>query len=122
MTNLKKKIGGLGEKISKKFLEKQGYEIVDKNFYSRKGEIDLIAKQEDELVFVEVKTRTNRILGYPEEAVTSFKKERMLKTARIYLSENKFFSIRNYRFDVISLEIDLSKKRAKIFHFRNILS
>jgi len=65
-------LGKLGEKIAEKYLIKNKYTIIEKNFYSKQGEIDIIAEEKDtrEIVFIEVKTRTNSKYGRPKDAVT----------------------------------------------------
>jgi putative endonuclease len=114
----KRKIGDYGEEIAKNFFKKQGYKIVKQNFTNRMGEIDLITKEKDQIVFVEVKTRTNQNFGYPEEAIDSRKQNKIIRTALNYLFEKKIVS-ENYRFDVISIEIDQSTQRVKIKHIKN---
>ncbi|PKL72440.1 YraN family protein [Candidatus Kuenenbacteria bacterium HGW-Kuenenbacteria-1] len=115
---LKRKIGDLGEKIAKQYLKKQGYKIIKQNYTNRAGEIDLIVKEKDQIVFVEVKTRTNQNFGYPEEAIDSRKQNKIFKTAQNYLIKEKIFS-ENYRFDVISIEMDQSTKKAIIKHIKS---
>ena len=72
----KKQVGNLGEDLAKKFLKKRKYKILDCNYYIKGGEIDLITKDKNsgELVFVEVKTRSSNLGGWPEQAVNLIKK------------------------------------------------
>ncbi|MFH1610498.1 MAG: YraN family protein [Patescibacteria group bacterium] len=118
----KKQIGNLGEDLAKKFLQKRKYKILDKNYYVKGGEIDLIVKDKTsgELVFVEVKTRSSNLGGWPEQAVNLVKKQRMSKTAEKYLRKNKYLLWQNYRFDIISVELDNLSRKAKIMHFKYI--
>ena len=83
-------LGKLGEKIAEKYLIKNKYTIIEKNFYSKQGEIDIIAEEKDtrEIVFIEVKTRTNEKYGRASEAVNKIKKIHMKKSAAIFLKEN----------------------------------
>lgn len=84
----------------------EGYEILASNFYSGFGEIDLIAYKDNLLLFVEVKARTSSKYGHPHEFVTIRKRNKILKTAKYYLSQNPFSHKSehiNYRFDVISI-------------------
>ena len=82
-------IGEKGELLAQEYLKKQGYEIVETNKrFSRFCEIDIIAKQKDTLVFVEVKTRSSADFGYPEEAVTETKIEHLLEASESYLLEH----------------------------------
>ena len=67
------RIGKIGEKLAVKYLRKQGYKIITTNFYTNRGEIDIVAKDGVEFVFIEVKTRCNENFGKPAEAVTYFK-------------------------------------------------
>ena len=114
----KHEIGKLGEEIVTKYLQKEGYEILNRNFFSRKGEIDIIAKDKDELVFIEVKTRSNKKFGKPSESVTEFKQKHIIKAAKYYLyitkQENELV-----RIDVI--EVSISKKKYYIHHIKQII-
>ncbi|MEK7167235.1 MAG: YraN family protein [Patescibacteria group bacterium] len=114
----KRKIGNLGEKIAKQYFKKQGYKIIKQNFTNRMGEIDLIVKDKDQFVFVEVKTRTNQNFGYPEESIDSRKQSKIIRTAQNFLFEKKIFS-ENYRFDVISIELNQSTQKAIIKHIKD---
>ena len=81
MSLYRKKLGKLGEDVACRFLTLHKYKIMDRNFRSRFGEIDIIAKdnQGDILVFVEVKTRMNDIFGLPEESVIYSKQQKLIK-------------------------------------------
>jgi len=112
-------IGELGEKLAKKFLEERDYEIICRNFKSREGEIDIIAKDEENtIVFVEVKTRTTTQYGEPSEAVNQTKKDHILKTAKYYLYSNKITES-NIRFDII--EVFIFKGRYRVNHIKEIM-
>lgn len=108
-------LGKLGEDLAAEFLEKQGCKIIDRNFYTRYGEIDLIARKEDEILFCEVKTRTSKDFGYPEYAVDRKKIDHLLKAVRIYLKINNIKSF--WRIDIISIEIE---KETNIKWFKDI--
>ena len=112
-------LGKLGEKIAEKYLIKNKYTIIEKNFYSKQGEIDIIAEEKDtrEIVFIEVKTRTNSKYGRHKDAVTINKRKHMYKTARYYLYKNKNNN-QFIRFDVI--EIVIRGKKDWLNHIRNI--
>ena len=71
--HIKKEFGNTGEDIATEYLEKQGYIILERNFYCKQGEIDIIAKDKNEVVFVEVKSRSDVGYGLPSEAVTKQK-------------------------------------------------
>lgn len=73
------RIGKIGEKLAAEYLEKHGYEIITTNFYTKRGEIDIIARKDNEIVFVEVKTRSSDSFGKPVEAVTILNKNICIK-------------------------------------------
>ncbi len=118
--NIKNKIGKFGQQIAGQILEKKGYKILTENFYTRGGEIDLIAEQGSQIVFVEVKTRLSNRFGLPEEAVDSAKKEKFYEAALKYLEE-KQIEHDNFRLDLIAVEINKENKTAKIRHHKNIV-
>ncbi len=76
--------GILGEKLARDFLEKRGYRIQETNYRCPEGEIDIVARHQDFLVFVEVRTKRSLDFGSPEESITLAKKERMRATAFYY--------------------------------------
>lgn len=76
--------GSSGEDLAISYLKKHGYRILERNFHSRVGEIDIIAKDGQVLVFVEVKTRWSKKFGNPQEAVTPWKLQSIIKTANYY--------------------------------------
>jgi putative endonuclease len=99
----KKLLGSAGERRAVKFLKNKGYKILNKNYKTHVGEIDIIAKDGDCLVFVEVKTRSSRDFGAPSEAVSSQKIRKYYKVASEYLLVNHL-SEQECRFDVIEIE------------------
>jgi len=104
--------GKKGEDLACKFLKKDKYKILEKNFGSRQGEIDIIAEdRKGVLCFVEVKARSSEDYGLPVEAVTHFKQKKLLATAFIYLESRKMKS-RDMRFDIVS--VDLNSEEIKI--------
>ncbi|WP_215507398.1 YraN family protein [Peptoniphilus sp. EMRHCC_23] len=100
-------VGGTGEAIAEKFLEKQGHEILERNFRFKYGEIDIISFIKGVVVFTEVKTRTNVSYGDPKDAVDMFKRRQIYMTAEHYLAHRSPF-YRAARFDVI--EVFLTEK------------
>lgn len=94
--------GAKAENLSVQLLKEKGYKIVTTNYSSKNGEIDIIAKEGGDLVFVEVKARSNLKFGYPEEAVTESKLYKIKKTADYYIKENNL-DYKNIRIDVVSL-------------------
>lgn len=113
-----KATGRLGEQLAGRYLEKNHCQIVGRNYRTRFGEIDLIAKTNDEILFCEVKTRTSRDYGYPEQAVDSGKIKRMMLAVNSYLSEKNITGF--WRLDIISIELDQATRAAKIRWFKNI--
>lgn len=97
----KKTIGDKGESFAAWLYEKSGYSVIERNYHSRYGEIDLIAESETELCFVEVKTRNLSTMGTPAEAVDYRKQRKITLTAMKYLSESECF--RQPRFDVLEV-------------------
>ena len=98
----KRTIGSNYEKIAGQYLEQQGYQIVEYNFHSRFGEIDIIAKHQGYLVFVEVKYRENDKSGHPLEAVSVSKQRTISKCAFYYLQKHKVQE-EAVRFDVVGI-------------------
>ena len=113
----KKELGNKGEKIASDYIKEIGYEILDKNYRKREGEIDLIAEDNREIVFIEVKTRKSSNFGYPEEAVNQKKTEKMIKVANLWLEEKEKFD-NSWRIDIIAIEMDTQPP--KITHIKNI--
>ena len=110
-----RKFGNAGEDLACRYLEKQGYKILERNkHYSRFCELDIIAQYKNTTVFVEVKTRKTDNFGVPFEAITKTKFENLKKGAQFYLSENK---IKDYRIDVIGITL---KPEIKIEHLKNV--
>lgn len=98
-----RQIGNSGEDLACKFLRKSGYQIVARNYLIRGGEIDIIAKDKDTLVFVEVKTRFGHEYGFAREAVTSWKLHFLQRAALFYLTKIKWGD-KPYRFDLVAID------------------
>ena len=94
--------GKFGESVAASYLEKQGYQVIERNFRCRLGEVDIICKKNNQIVFVEVKTRTSDQYGAPSEAVTKDKVGKIRKVAALYMMSEK---ITNYqvKFDVMEI-------------------
>ena len=97
-------IGRKGESIAIDYLLRKGYTILEKNYSYRRFEIDIIAKQKDTIIFIEVKTRRSRDFGYPEEAVDNRKIRHILNCADHYIYQTQWKG--NIRFDVLSILIN----------------
>lgn len=112
-------LGQQGENIAVGFLEAKGFQILDRNYRFQKGEIDIVALMLDpaELVFVEVKTRSDEKWGHPEEAITEKKKKLIFKTADCYLYEKGMNTV-PVRFDVIAINMKMPE-HPLIEHFED---
>ncbi len=98
------KLGDAGENLARDFLKEKGFKILEENYRTRWGELDLIARDGETLVFVEVKTRSQKRFGSPLEAVTEDKRRRIIRMARTYLLE-KGLQDPAARFDVIGIDL-----------------
>lgn len=111
-------IGKIGEDLAVKYLQQRNYKIIERNFECRQGEIDIIAIDKNELVFIEVKTRTSIKYGKPAESVNEIKQKHLIKAVKYYLYsrhlENEFV-----RIDVI--EIYLYKNKYRVNHIKQII-
>lgn len=105
MTKERLKLGKAGEELAFKKVKKLGYKCLERNYRCPLGEIDLIAKHKDCLVFIEIKTRKGRDIGYAKEAVDLRKKRQVSKAALYYMKENNCPDIRS-RFDVVAVSIN----------------
>ena len=95
--------GNAFETLAAEYLEKSGMKVIEKNFFCKMGEIDLIAIDENYLVFVEVKYRTDKKKGAAKEAVTFSKMRKISRTADYYIMKN-YKTFPNVRFDVVAIE------------------
>ena len=95
-------VGAAYERVAGEYLESLGYEILQYNFYTRNGEIDIVAKHEEYLVFVEVKYRDNDAKGHPLEAVSSAKQKTISRCALYYMKKNRIQDM-SVRFDVVGI-------------------
>lgn len=101
---MKKKLGSRGEDLACRFLQQHGYRIMRRNYYTRYGELDIICEKNQDIIFVEVKTRRSDRYGSAEEAVTYIKQQRLRKTAWLFLQQyDKPF--KGIQFDVIAVHI-----------------
>jgi len=113
-------LGQEGEKIAARYLSKQGYQIIERNFRTRFGEIDLIARKGKLLVFVEVKTRIgNEDFGQAEWAITKRKINQVRKMAEVYLVKNRP-DYQDLRIDAITIIISPEGKIISPKHWKNL--
>lgn len=101
----RKALGTWGEKTAKEYLQGQGYQILETNFRCREGEIDIIARDGEYLVFVEVRTRKGSEFGTPEESITTAKKKKLISLAFVYLQNHSNLPSL-WRFDVVAIELN----------------
>jgi putative endonuclease len=97
--------GILGEEIARDFLGKNGYRIVETNYRCPEGEIDIIARQADTLVFIEVRTKKSRHFGSPEESITPTKMKRLRTVAARYRQDRDDLP-ESWRIDVLAIQMD----------------
>ena len=105
----KRQLGTRKEQLAEKLLGLHGYSILERNYRCRYGEIDLIAKKGEYLVFIEVKFRRNEKWGSPLEAVDSAKQRKIKQVAKHYLFEKKIALDKPCRYDVVAIEGDRYK-------------
>jgi putative endonuclease len=96
------RLGRVAEGLAAEFLERFGMRVLARNWRRREGELDIVAQDWGTLVFVEVRSRTGEALGHPLEAVTLRKQAQVVRSARIYLNEEKW-QASGFRFDVVGV-------------------
>ncbi|MCH8049350.1 YraN family protein [Patescibacteria group bacterium] len=117
MPDLRRVFGNKAEDLAAAFLKKKGLKILAQQYKTNIGEIDLVAKDGDEIVFVEVKARRSSHFGYPEESVTKSKLKKIVLVAEQYLREKKFERA-PFRIDVIAIELD--QEPPKVTHLEGV--
>jgi putative endonuclease len=110
--------GQLGEKLAQDFLKGRGYQIVETNYRIPDGEIDIIVSKDGVLVFVEVRAKTSRTFGTPEESVTSRKKQKLVKVAQDYVQRHDIQES-SWRIDFIAVELDSHGNPLRIEQIEN---
>ncbi len=111
-----KKTGNLGEDLAAEFLKKKGYKIMERNFSTRFGEIDIIANKNGVTVFVEVKTKKGGLFGLPEEMVSKSKLEKVRRMSEVYL---KGTSVR-CRIDMVAVVLGRDLEVKRMTHHENL--
>ena len=115
MSNHNKQFGKLGEDIAAGYLERKGYKILVRNYTYVRVEVDVVCEYNNEIIFVEVKTRTSDQMAYPEQAVGKAKQKNIRLAAESFLEENQITS--SVRFDIIAVVKNESK--FEIEHFED---
>jgi putative endonuclease len=113
--------GQLGEAAAKQHLQRLGLKFLAANFRSERGELDLIFRDADCLVFVEVKTRSSTAYGMPEESITASKKTHLLSAIQAYMQRHSELP-GNWRLDVLAIQRDRTGGSPLITHFENAFS
>ena len=113
-----KENGNIGEALACKYLQEKNFKILQKNYKNELGEIDIIAKDKNTLVFVEVKARSSTQFGLPREAINYYKQRKIVAVATLYLKQKKLIDNISVRFDCIEILGD--KNDYEINHLTNI--
>lgn len=108
-------VGNTGEHIAREFCIRKGWDIIHTNWRAGREELDIIAKQNGVTIFIEVKSRTSNMFGYPEEALTPHKQESLRKAIAVYCSK---FRITRFRVDVLC--VDIRGKKASLRHLQDV--
>ena len=122
-----KQVGIAGEKIAENFLKNKGYKILDRNYIPKfisgpqRGEIDIVAKKDDVIVFMEVKAVASAEgdRAYPEDKVNFSKQRKIIKAAESWILEKKISFEQKWQIDVISIIINPETKKANLRHLKN---
>ncbi|HOK35236.1 MAG TPA: YraN family protein [Candidatus Pacearchaeota archaeon] len=117
---MQKSLGQIGEEIASQYLQKKGYKILERNYKKPWGEIDIIAKKDKDIIFVEVKTLSSTSSFLPEEEITSRKKKILIRTAKLYLAEKKYSSKQRWQIDVIGIEM-INEGKCRLRHTKNAI-
>jgi putative endonuclease len=110
-------LGSYGERVAVRVLTEAGLQVLDRNWRCRDGELDVVARDGDALVFCEVKTRTGVGFGHPAEAVTPAKRARLRRLARAWLAAHEHHAP-DLRFDVVGVQVPVSGP-VRVTHLRN---
>lgn len=108
-------LGRIGENIIADYITKLGYKVVERNFACNQGEIDIIAKDKEELVFIEVKTRTDISYGEASEAVTNTKKRHLINSIKYYIYKQK---LENQPIRIDVAEVYINKGKVKVNYIK----
>jgi len=101
----RRETGILGERLAAEYLRKRGYTIIETNYRCTEGEVDIVARDGDDLVFVEVRTKRTRRFGTPEESITPAKQEKLRAVAARYREAREGLPD-SWRIDVVAIELD----------------
>ena len=113
MTRERLDLGKRGEELALKKVQRLGYKCLTRNYRCPLGEVDLVAKDGDTLVFIEIKTRKGRSVGYAKEAVDERKRRQLSKVALTYIKANNCWHMKS-RFDVVAISVNKNKNEIEI--------
>ena len=120
MTISRQRLGALGERLAARHLANNDYSILQTNYRSKSGEIDIVAEKDGMLVFVEVRTRTGTGAGSPEESITESKRDHLIDAAQEYLQAHNAEN-RDWRIDLVAVQFDSSRKLQRIHIVENAI-
>lgn len=118
MSFKRKNFGKFGEDTAVSFLKKKGYKIIERNFRTRFGEIDIVCRKGDKIIFVEVRAKSGAGYGRPEESINLRKKQKLAAMAAIYLQTKK---LHHCNFGIDGVFVDANGKQAAIRYLENIV-
>ena len=119
-TNARRGLGTMGEELAARHLAAAGYDIVARNWRCAAGELDLVTRQGDSLVLVEVRTRRGDALGSPEESLTHAKQARLIALAEAYVQACNWPG--SWRIDVVAVELDRAGRLRRVDHYENAVT
>lgn len=112
-----KQTGSFGEEIALQYLNKKGFELISRNFSTRFGEIDIIMKDKNETVFIEVKTKKGPFFGTPEEMFTQSKYRKVKNMAVVFLKGKEV----SCRIDMVAIVLDPDNSIQRLDHYKNVV-
>lgn len=115
-----RRFGNFGERVAASHLEAKGYQILERNYSTREGEIDLIASRGPQLIFVEVRSRRGRSMGTPEESITGRKSDHIRAAAAHYVQEHPD-APPEQRIDVVIIELDAKGRVLRVEQIENAI-
>lgn len=120
-THARAALGNAGERLAAGWLEARGFRVLARNWRCAYGELDIVAEEAGELVFVEVKTRRGTAYGLPEEAITASKRVHLIEAAQCYLAEAQR-ETQPYRIDVVAVQLNGQGRLLAVRHYRSAVA
>ena len=120
MSDARARRGAAGEAYVAKRLEREGYMVLDRNWFARVGELDIVALQDDVLVFVEVRVRRGMQLGYADEAINRRKLSNLMAAAQRYIQVHPRHEDRFWRVDFVAITLDERGAMKRYHHYENL--